>query len=90
VVCETIVYDAGDWAGWARALDGVRTHWVRLTAPLAVLRARETDDESRVFKGLAQGMMARPAVGRYELEADTSVESVPAIVQRVVKVIDSP
>jgi hypothetical protein len=43
-----------------------------------------------VFKGLAQGMMARPAVGRYELEADTSVESVPAIVQRIVKVIGSP
>jgi chloramphenicol 3-O-phosphotransferase len=84
VVCETIVYDDEDWSDWSAALRGVPARWVNLRAPVAVLEDREGSDRSRVFRGLARGMSARAAVGRYEVEADTSAEPAAAVVQRIV------
>jgi chloramphenicol 3-O phosphotransferase len=84
VVCETIVYDDEDWRDWSAALQGVSARWVRLRAPVPVLEDREGGDRSRVFRGLARGMSARAAVGRYEVEADTSAEPAAAVVQRIV------
>ena len=83
VVCETIVYDEQDWADWTEAVRGIPTRWVKLAAPLDILEARERADRSRVFQGLARGMSVRHRVGVYDLEADTSVEDVPAIVGRI-------
>lgn len=83
VVCETIVYDDDDWRDWNEALSGIAACWVRLGAPVAALEARERADRSRVFQGLARGMSARPTVGSYAIEADTSVESADAIAQRI-------
>src|SRR6185436_11556445 len=69
VICETIVYDEADWRDWQEALSGLSPMWVKLGAPLSVLQARENADATRGMKGLAQGMSARPAVGRYDVEA---------------------
>lgn len=83
VICETIVYDDADWNDWTEALDGIPACWVRLGAPPAVLEEREKADRTRVFQGLAQGMAARKPVGHYAIEADTSVETADAIIQRI-------
>lgn len=83
VICETIVYDEDDWRDWELALDGIHVCWVKLAAPIAALEERERADRTRVFQGLARGMSARKPVGRYDVEADTSAESVAAIVLRV-------
>ncbi len=83
VVCETIVYDEDDWRDWCEALGGIDACWVRLSAPVAALEAREQADRSRVFQGLARGMSARPSVGRYMIEADTSVEGAEAIAAQI-------
>lgn len=83
VIAETIVYDGADWDDWRSALGDLRSTWVRLFAPLGVLQARELADETRAFKGLAQGMMSMPAVGRYDIEADTSADPAEAIVDRI-------
>jgi chloramphenicol 3-O phosphotransferase len=88
-VAETIVYDAADWEDWRDALRDVQTTWVRLFAPLDVLQARERADETRVFKGLAQGMMSRPPVGHYDVEADTSAETVDANVVRILAAVSN-
>ena len=87
VVAETIVYDDADWSDWRDALTDLATTWVRLFAPLDVLRAREDAEETRLFKGLAQGMMSRPAVGRYDVEIDTAFEPVGAGVARVLSAL---
>jgi chloramphenicol 3-O phosphotransferase len=83
-VCETIVYDEDDWRDWSEALHNIPVCWVKLGAPVEVLEAREKADRSRVFQGLAKGMSARKPVGTYDIEADTSIENVNAIVQRIV------
>ena len=83
VVCETIVYDEADWDDWRSALGEISVRWVRLSAPLDVLEARESAEETRLFKGLAKGMLSRRAAGDYHVEIDTSVESVEASVARV-------
>lgn len=87
VVCETIVYDDDDWTDWSEALNGIVPCWVRLSAPIAILEGREKADRSRVFQGLAQGMAARRPVGRYDIEADTSTETVSAIVGRIINAL---
>jgi chloramphenicol 3-O phosphotransferase len=87
VICETIVYDEADWADWSDALDGISAVWVKLGAPVGVLEARETADRSPVFQGLARGMAARPAVGVFDVEADTAAETAEAIVGRIVGVM---
>jgi len=89
VIAETIVHDTADWEDWRDALGDVQTTWVRLFAPLDLLQVREHADETRVFKGLAQGMMSRPAVGRYDVDADTSAETLDAIVGRVVAAVSN-
>jgi chloramphenicol 3-O-phosphotransferase len=83
VVCETLVYDLADWEDWRAALGEISVRWVRLSAPRDVLEARESAEETRLFKGLARGMLSRPAVGECHVEIDTSVESVNASVARV-------
>ena len=83
VVCETIVYDDADWDDWRAALGEISVRWVRLSAPLDVLEARELAEETRLFKGLAKSMLSRRAVGDYHVEIDTSAESVEASVARV-------
>jgi chloramphenicol 3-O-phosphotransferase len=84
VVCETLVYDEDDWAHWRASLQGVETCWVRLAAPLTELERRERADRHRSAHGLAEGMLARPPVGRYDIEADTSTDTVDTIVRRIV------
>jgi chloramphenicol 3-O phosphotransferase len=83
VVCETIVYDDEVWRDWCEALEGVPTCWVRLGAPLATLEEREQADRTRLLKGLARGMSARPAVGSFDVEADTATEAPDAIAARI-------
>ncbi len=87
VVCETIVYNDDDWKHWCDALGGIPARWVKLNAPLAVLENRERADRTRVFQGLARGMSARPSVGTYDIEADTSRESAREIVDRVMALL---
>ena len=82
-LCETIVYDDDDWSDWADALSGISAHWVRLSAPLAILEARESSDDSRIFRGLARGMIAREQVRSFDVEFDTSIEDADAIVRRI-------
>ena len=88
-VCETIVYDDDDWRNWSEALSGIPACWVKLTAPLATLEDREMADRTRVLRGLAKGMSAKPPVGIYDIEADTSSESSREIVQRVIKLLSA-
>jgi chloramphenicol 3-O phosphotransferase len=90
VVCETIVYDEEDWGDWTEALAGVPSCWVRLGAPLATLEERERADGTRILKGLARGMSARPPVGRFDVEADTAAESSEAIAERVLAACSPP
>jgi hypothetical protein len=88
VICETIVHDEEDWADWQAALDRTPALWVRLSAPLGVLEARESAEPTRIFHGLAKGMIARPAVGAYDLDADTGSEGVDRIVGRIIEALD--
>jgi chloramphenicol 3-O phosphotransferase len=85
VICETIVYDPADWDDWSEALEAIPATWVKLAAPVAVLDAREQADPTRAFQGLARGMSARPPVGRFDIEADTSAEDTATIVRRVIE-----
>jgi chloramphenicol 3-O-phosphotransferase len=89
VIAETIVYDDADWRDWTSALADIRSCWVGLAAPVAVLEERERAEPTRAMKGLARGMSARAAVGTYDVEADTSLETVDAIVGRVVDLLRS-
>jgi chloramphenicol 3-O-phosphotransferase len=84
VVCETIVYDDDDWNDWADALRDIRTCWVRLSASLAVIDAREKAERAPLFHGLGRGMSARLANGTFSVEADTGTESTNTVVERVV------
>ena len=83
VICETIVYDEEDWRDWTLALEGIDACWVKLAAPIATLEARERAEPTRLFQGLARGMSARPPVGRYDIEADTSAESPSELAKRI-------
>ncbi|HEY5071230.1 MAG TPA: hypothetical protein VII63_04280 [Caulobacteraceae bacterium] len=83
VICETIVHDDDDWRDWSRSLRGIRVCWVKLSAPPAVLEAREKADRAPLFQGLARGMTARQPVGAFDVEADTSTEDASAIVNRI-------
>jgi len=89
VICEGIVYDEEDWLDWCQAVAGIPTFWIRLSAPLAVLEAREQGDRTRIFRGLARGMNSRAVSGKYDLEADTSVEAAQAIVYRILRALRS-
>ena len=89
VICETIVYDEDDWRDWSDALSGISACWVKLSAPLATLEARENSDRTRVFQGLARGMSARRSVGKYDVEADTGAEAARAIAHRIITSIRS-
>ena len=84
VVCEAIVYDDADWADWLRAVHEVPACWVKLTAPLAILEEREKE-RAEPARGLARGMLGRPLVGRYDVEADTAAEAATAIVARIIE-----
>ena len=84
VICETVVYDAADWDDWSATLNGLQPCWVRLSAPLSVLAARESEREEAA-RGLGRGMAARPAVGKYDVEADTGSEPTAAIVARTIE-----
>lgn len=84
VICETIVYDDADWRDWSAALGDIAACWVKLSAPLAILEARETANRTRVLQGLARGMSARRPVGKYSVEADTDAEPAEAIARRIV------
>jgi len=88
VICESIVYDDADWRDWSDALRDVPACWVRLTAPLTVLDERE-QGRAAIGQGLGRGMAARPAVGEYEVEADTASEAVETIVARIVESVRS-
>jgi chloramphenicol 3-O phosphotransferase len=88
VICEAIVYDDADWRDWADALIGVRSCWVRLSAPISVLDERERD-RAGPAQGLGRGMAARPAVGTYDVEADTSLETSAKIVARIIESLRS-
>ena len=83
VVCETIVHDNEDWTDWTAALDGLPVFWVRLTAPIDALEARERDRQGPLARGLARGMASGRLVGRVDLEADTLAEDARAIVARI-------
>lgn len=84
VICETIIYDEQDWSDWSQALEQTRALWVWLSAPLQILEARERADDTRIFQGLARGMLARPRAGIFDLEADTSAEPADPIVSRII------
>lgn len=84
VVCEAIVYDEADWDDWLEALRGIPCCWVKLSAPLSVLDQRE-QERAGPAQGLGRGMAARPAVGRYDVEADTVAETSAAIVGRIIR-----
>jgi chloramphenicol 3-O-phosphotransferase len=84
VICETIVYDDDDWRDWSEALCDISACWVKLSAPLATLEARERADRTRIFQGLARGMSARRSVGKYNFEADTGAEAASAIARRII------
>jgi chloramphenicol 3-O phosphotransferase len=84
VICETIVYDDDDWRDWSESLCDISVCWVKLSAPLPTLEAREDADRTRVFQGLARGMSARQSVGKYDLEADTGAEAASAIAHRII------
>lgn len=88
VICETIVYDDADWRDWSDSLGAVRSCWVRLTAPVAVLDERE-QERAALAQGLGRGMAARRAVGRYDVEVDTSAETTDTIVGRVIESLRS-
>ena len=85
VICETILYDDADWDDWADSLSGIRACWVRLSAPLAVIDAREKAERVPLFQGLGRGMSARALVGTYSVEADTGTETTRQIVERVTR-----
>jgi chloramphenicol 3-O-phosphotransferase len=87
-ICETVVYDEVDWDDWSAALKGIRPCWVRLTAPSSVLEARESE-RAEMARGLGRGMAARPSVGNYDVEADTSTEATESIVARIVESVRS-
>ncbi len=84
VVCETVVCDEEDWHDWSEVLEGIQTNWVQLSAPLAILEAREKADRPQVIQGLARGNLARKPVGQYDLELDTSTETIAVIVERII------
>jgi len=86
VICETIVYDDEDWRDWTAALTDISARWVKLSAPIDVLEGREVE-RPRPAQGLARGMAARQPVGEYDVEGDTGVEAVGAIVGRIVAVL---
>jgi chloramphenicol 3-O phosphotransferase len=83
VICETIIHDETDWRDWLEALADLRCCWVNLSAPLAVLEAREKAERAAVFQGLARGMSARAPVGQFDIEANTGEQDVSAIVRRL-------
>jgi chloramphenicol 3-O-phosphotransferase len=84
VVCEAIVYDEADWDDWSDALQRISCGWVRLSASLAALDQRE-QERAGAAQGLGRGMAARRAVGRYDVEADASIETTAAIVIRTLR-----
>lgn len=84
VICETLVYDDADWQDWRVAVSDIPSFWVKLTAPLATLEAREGAQPTRLFRGLARGMSARESVGEYDLEADTEEEPAAAVARRII------
>ena len=84
VICETIVFDDEDWSDWSESLNSIPVCWVRLSAPVTILEAREKADRSPIFQGLARGMSSKTPVGVFDLEADTAIEDATAIVQRIV------
>jgi chloramphenicol 3-O phosphotransferase len=83
VICETIIYDDDDRVDWSNAIGDIDARWVKLTAPIAVLEARETERPPS-SRGLARGMVARGSIGSYHVEVDTSIESTETIVSRVI------
>jgi chloramphenicol 3-O-phosphotransferase len=83
VMCETIVYDDEDWVHWSNSIGDIDARWVKLTAPIAVLEARETEWPPS-SRGLARGMVEKRSIGSYDVEVDTSAESTAAIVCRVI------
>lgn len=87
VVAEAAIYDADDRRDWSVALGEIEATWVRLTASVDELAARERANPSRVFHGLAEGMSARPVVGSFDVVADTGAETLEDIVHRVTEVV---
>lgn len=85
VICEAIVHDDEDWRDWIAALGGVSAFWIRLTATLEVLEAREMATRSAVSQGLARGMATRQLAGQYDIEIDTGVEGVDVAIPRIVE-----
>jgi chloramphenicol 3-O-phosphotransferase len=86
VICETIVYDDADWRDWPDALTDIPARWVKLNASIQVLEGREVE-RARPAQGPARGMAARKPVGEYDIEGDTGVEAVGAIVARIVDLL---
>ncbi len=87
VICEAIVYDDADWQDWLEALGDLDVIWVRLHASVDVLEQRERADRSRIFQGLARGMSARAAVGAWDVEGDSGIQSVDELVERVAELL---
>ncbi len=84
VVCETIVCDDDDWRDWSEVLDGIQAFWVKLSAPLTILEARKKAERPPMLHGLAQGNLEEKPVGQYNLELDTSTDTVDTIVELII------
>ena len=87
VVCEAVIYDAEDWGDWVETLEPFSTCWVKLSAPLAVLEDREKDRPQEV-RGLARGMMSTQGVGRFDVECDTSIDTLEEVVGKILESMD--
>jgi chloramphenicol 3-O-phosphotransferase len=83
VIAEAAIYDDEDRRDWSVALGDIDATWVRLTASVDELEARENANPSRLFRGLARGMSARAVARPFDVVADTGAESVDEIVRRI-------
>jgi chloramphenicol 3-O-phosphotransferase len=90
VICAAVVLDQADWDDWLSALARVPFVSVGLTASLETLETRERADRSRLFQGLARGILSSgDARGSYDLEIDTAANEPEAIVRQLAELIRS-
>jgi chloramphenicol 3-O-phosphotransferase len=75
------VYDEEDWRDWSVALGDTAACWIRVSAPLPTLEAREAE-RAGYFRGLARGRFGA-CFGKHDLEVDTGSETADSIARRI-------
>ncbi|MCB5909248.1 chloramphenicol phosphotransferase CPT family protein [Streptomyces pinistramenti] len=72
VIVDEMPVDAGVIPAWQRALQGHDVMWVHLTAPLAVLEAREAARFPERFRGLSRGHLDVCVPDDFDLVIDSA------------------